>query len=863
MSDDLLAAAARAAAAATPEERRALADRVSAVLLVGAAESSVRAAAPAPGREPTWLGNDVPDPLPTAGDDMPTLTNVSALPEPAPHPSAAPATPPAARYRDMEPIGAGGMGQVFRVWDTALHRWVALKAIQPRHRARADLVGQFREEARVAALLDHPGVIQVYDVGFMDDGRPYYTMREVRGRTLSDVIDEVHRASRTNWERSGGGWSLRRMIESLRRVCEAVAFSHDRGVLHLDLKPSNIMLGAYGEVTVVDWGLARRIDGEGPTIGFVGTPAYMAPELGTDGHATPAADVYALGATLHHILTGRPPPPEGSERSFLGSSTVSGTPTARDRDAKPPTTPSPPSELLLLCRRAMSPDPASRPSAIRVAEELGTWLDGVRKRARALELVEAARALQPRARELRQASDALADAAARRLADLPPSAPIDVKRAAWTEADRAATLAVEAEVTEVELAQRCWAALTHAPDLAEAHATLADHYQEQHARAESRRDDAAAARYAALLRHHDAGQHAAWLRGDGYLTLHTSPPASVRLLRVARRDRRLVPQPSGTLGGAPLEGIALARGSWLLELRAPERMTVRYPVRVGRLDHWDGSAPDHLSPGPIRLPRAGALGPDDVLVARGPYLSGGLEDEPLTTRWLEGFVMRRFPVTNAEFIAFLDDLVAMGNEEEALRHAPRERAPDAEGLGPSIFSFDGARFGLQVDADGHAWQPDVPVVMIDWFAASAFAAWYANKTGLPWRLPTADEREKAGRGVDGRSLPWGDHIEPNWCCIRDSHHGEPTPQPVTAFPEDESIYGVRGLAGNVRDWCADVVDSRGRADAEGGYRLRMGAFWNATPEHIHLARRVAMPPRGRGYSLGFRLVRGLVEDDFS
>jgi serine/threonine-protein kinase len=153
--------------------------------------------------------------------------------------------------------------------------------------------------------------------------------------------------------------------------------------------------------------------------------------------------------------------------------------------------------------------------------------------------------------------------------------------------------------------------------------------------------------------------------------------------------------------------------------------------------------------------------------------------------------------------------------------------------------------------------------MIDWFAASAFAAWYANKTGLPWRLPTADEREKAGRGVDGRSLPWGDHIEPNWCCIRDSHHGEPTPQPVTAFPEDESIYGVRGLAGNVRDWCADVVDSRGRADAEGGYRLRMGAFWNATPEHIHLARRVAMPPRGRGYSLGFRLVRGLVEDDFS
>ena len=172
MSDDLIAAATRAAATTSVAERRALADRVREVLL-GRAPSVVR--------EPTWLGYDADDR--SGGDDIPTLTNVSAMPEPAAavvHPSPTPG-----RYRDMEPIGAGGMGQVFRVWDTALHRWVALKAIQSRHSARADLVAQFREEARVAALLDHPGVIQVYDVGFMEDGRPYYTMREVRGRTLS------------------------------------------------------------------------------------------------------------------------------------------------------------------------------------------------------------------------------------------------------------------------------------------------------------------------------------------------------------------------------------------------------------------------------------------------------------------------------------------------------------------------------------------------------------------------------------------------------------------------------------------------------------------------------------------------------
>ncbi|MCA9492178.1 MAG: serine/threonine protein kinase, partial [Myxococcales bacterium] len=164
---------------------------------------------------------------------------------------------PDERYEEMGMIGEGGMGEVRRVWDNALHRSVAMKVLRRELAERDDLVHRFVEEAQATAQLEHPGIMPVYDVGRLPDGRPYFTMKEIRGRSLLDVIEELHQDSDDGWGTTATGWTFARLIGVFQQVCEAVAFAHSRGVLHRDLKPTNVMVGAFGEVVVMDWGLAK------------------------------------------------------------------------------------------------------------------------------------------------------------------------------------------------------------------------------------------------------------------------------------------------------------------------------------------------------------------------------------------------------------------------------------------------------------------------------------------------------------------------------------------------------------------------------------------------------------------------------
>lgn len=183
--------------------------------------------------------------------------------------------------------------------------------------------------------------------------------------------------------------------------------------------------------------------------------------------------------------------------------------------------------------------------------------------------------------------------------------------------------------------------------------------------------------------------------------------------------------------------------------------------------------------------------------------------------WVEAHVFRRFPVTNAQYLAFLDDLVAQGRVDEALRHAPRERGATARDQGAVIYAFDGTRFSLRPDADGDVWEPAWPVVMVDWHGARAFAAWESARTGQAWSLPGELAWEKAARGVDGRAFPWGDAFDPSWACMMNSHAGRRLPAVIDRFPVDESPYGVRGMCGNVSDWCLDPFSPEGPAVHDG------------------------------------------------
>jgi len=198
-----------------------------------------------------------------------------------------------ARYDIGELIGEGGMGSVYLVHDRELDRDVAIKVLRDAA-ATLDERDRILREARILASLEHPGIVPIHDVGTLPDGRLFYVMKRVRGQRFDDFVREPR--SRTE------------LLRAFLQVCAAVAFAHAAGVIHRDLKPQNVMLGAFGEVLVLDWGVARSSRSpaargtEAVVATAAGTPGYMAPEQ-MSGYADERADVYGLGGLLFFLLT--------------------------------------------------------------------------------------------------------------------------------------------------------------------------------------------------------------------------------------------------------------------------------------------------------------------------------------------------------------------------------------------------------------------------------------------------------------------------------------------------------------------------------------------------------------------------------
>lgn len=294
------------------------------------------------------------------------------------------------RYRVSGEIARGGMGAIYKVWDQDLRRELAMKVVltdSPETSSGTDeethaRLARFVEEAQVTGQLEHPGIVPVHELGRDADGRAYFTMKLVNGITLAEVFTRHREGSEE--------WNTTRVLGVLLRACEALAYAHAKGVIHRDLKPPNVMVGAFGEVHVMDWGLARilgrsdvadasarigssssasvqgvrseqrgRVDASSMHTldgDVLGTPAYMAPEqaAGRLAELGPQADVYALGAMLYELLTGNPPyvPPGSSTTQVeVWQAVRRGPPVALATAA-----PAAPLELVAICEKAMARD---------------------------------------------------------------------------------------------------------------------------------------------------------------------------------------------------------------------------------------------------------------------------------------------------------------------------------------------------------------------------------------------------------------------------------------------------------------------------------------------------------------------------
>ena len=264
------------------------------------------------------------------------------------------------KYRVIRELARGGMGTVYLAEDTDLNRQVAVKVLNTPE-STSDLRERMIREAQIIAQLEHPGIVPVHDVGTLADGRVFYAMKYVRGSRLDEYAAEVD--------------SLKDRLRKFQAVCEAVAFAHAHGVIHRDLKPQNIMIGSFGEVLVLDWGVAKMLRKREPQAAvsleadtliknpgdttdgtIIGTRNYMAPEQarGAIDQLDERSDVYALGAVLYFLLTDNSPA------------------TARPRTVNPKV--SKPAEAI--CLKAMSPDASARySSAAELSSDVGRLLD--------------------------------------------------------------------------------------------------------------------------------------------------------------------------------------------------------------------------------------------------------------------------------------------------------------------------------------------------------------------------------------------------------------------------------------------------------------------------------------------------------
>jgi serine/threonine protein kinase/formylglycine-generating enzyme required for sulfatase activity len=737
------------------------------------------------------------------------------------------------RYHSFATLGVGGNGTVHACIDPHLGREVALKVLHPKMREDMKAQRRFIREAHIMALIEHPNVLPLHEMGKREDGTVYFTMKRIRGESLHDIInglkvgDPVYREN----------YPLRRMIDIFKHVCNAVAFAHSRHIIHRDLKPENIFIGSFGQVQVCDWGLARVLGDveqeelQGVTMDgtVMGTPHYMAPEqiAGRISELDERTDVYALGVILYQILT--------FNRPFAGDTIAAIMETVLKQDVVPPRKKAPankiPAELEAICLEAMNKDQVDRYQSVNdMLVDIRNWEAGHPVRVCPVSPLNRVWKWCVRNPVFSCTVTAFVTAlvvtaiAAKSVNNIGSTSAIDA-----ADKFRQEGLAQYARKTQIynELAGLRQA--RGGGEKSETERNLEEELQSVHRSSESQLaaaeafyqkvdDQDSPAWQEAMNQIYRARMDYAMLTGDtkpfverpaaaqdnpalkqivesvkseGTLVIHSDPPGAAVILHALKPNERgiMTRGPAEDLGTTPVAARTLPKGSYLLIIQADGRPAVHAPLYIDHGENETASIniPDTVPEGMAYIPA-------------GRFFTGGdpgnrfrLHETPL-----EAYFIRRKEVSFREYREFWQSPDG-GNSED--KYTPRIR-----------FDKDIIEFLPAWDEAGELNQSlryEYPVIGITQHAAERYCHWLSRKIGRDCLLPTAEQWEKAARGVDGREFVWGDEFLPDQALCLENAAGIarfPVFAPPGAFPGDTSVYGVQDMAGNVREWTRSAFD---------------------------------------------------------
>jgi len=772
---------------------------------------------------------------------------------------------PGSQYASITLMGKGSFGEVFSVKDAVLGREVAIKTLKERYRDNEDVVERFLKEARGTAQLEHPNIMPVHEMGVTDEMGIYFSMKKVEGEDLKEILDKLQ-SNRSFYEST---YSLPILLEIFLSVCNGISFAHSKGIVHRDLKPANVMIGEFGEVLVLDWGLVKEmgVDEKQPTSGtrvqlgmdelgsgtqtldgaISGTPNYMSPEQ-ADGRVSEVdfqSDVYSLGAILYHILTARPAFEKKRIRALLldvkeGNFVA---PRKRFPELKIPR------ELEAICLKAMARSPMNRyltvehlardirnyighfnVSAYKASRWEKIWKACLRNPVKASVAVAASVVLLfsfgvQQARDYERAQTQLRTA--ERFFEEAKSFFEEAK----TKIAKAGGNPSEELIREVNLnfnlAQSNYEKMPETFkqkegvrdqlfDMLRARVNFALAYQ-NYAEAEDRLKEVyirvkhwggvLPVEAASVLRELDKK-----VKGNGSLKI--SAPLFVKRVVVSQILKTVPEFSTGdiVLEGTkfPLEINSIAKGSYMMEVVLKNGDRRPHPIFI-----------EHGEQKEVTLDLPEVVPENMAYIPSGPFVFGGAESRFYSRKRIDlsGFFIKKTEVTFGEYLSFWKTLSDPTQKKE---YSSRIQFSEQERRFYNAWNEQGRLLDSRLKLNH-------PVIGITREAATAYCKWLGKQKGQTIRLPTAQEWEKAARGVDGRRYVWGSELSVSLILTKKNLKAQkkyPFFAPVDSFEfSDRSIYNVLGLGGNVREMTSSLLpDSKNLYQVKGGSAFTPATF---------------------------------------